>query len=64
MPKHHDFIVIPDDQVPVAVGSFHQHFGTIAARGPHGRRCQGKKDLYSLTETGERLSEVVKGLVR
>lgn len=55
---------IPDDHVPVAVGLFHQHLGTIAAQGPHGRRCQGKKDLYSLTKTGERLSEVVKSFVR
>ena len=63
-PKHHNFIVIPDDQAPAEADSFHQHLGTIAAQGPHDRRRQGKNNDSKLTDTGERLSEIVKGLLR
>ncbi len=60
---HYEFIAIPREQVPVAAVSFYQHFGTIGAQGAHGRCCLGKNDFYTLTETGERLSEIVKGMV-
>lgn len=61
---NYEFVAIPEEEVPQAADPLFQHLGTIAAQGPHGRRCQGKNDFYSLIETGERLSEIVKGLVR
>src|SRR5262245_34542544 len=40
------------------------HLALLRLGGLIDRRRQGKTNIYSLTDTGERLSDIVKGLVR